>query len=95
MYSNINMLSVFLLLVVKKVGVFVCIVYFYLIMGKGEFVKNVMKFVLCLFVNVYLMVCFVCSCYVGKWLFGKNVDFIVIFNVIELDKFCFNIEMCK
>ena len=56
-------------------------------MGKGEFAKNTMKLVLRPFTNVYPTVRFACSRYAGKWLFGKNADFTVIPNAIELDKF--------
>lgn len=54
-----------------------------------------MKLVLRPFANVYPTVRFACSRYAGKWLFGKNADFTVIPNAIELDKFRFNAETRK
>jgi len=94
-HSNINTLSVFPLSAAKKVGVPVRIAHSHSTMGKGEFAKNVMKLVLRSFANVYPTARFACSHYAGKWLFGKNVDFTVIPNAIELDKFRFNAETRK
>ena len=59
-------------------------------MGKGEFAKNAMKLALRPFANVYPTVRFACGHYAGEWLFGKNHDFTVIPNAIELDKFRFD-----
>lgn len=94
-HSNINTLSVFPLSAAKKVGVPVRIAHSHSTMGKGEFAKNAMKLVLRPFANVYPTVRFACSRYAGKWLFGKNADFTVIPNGIELDKFHFNAETRK
>ena len=94
-HSNINTLSVFPLSAAKKVGVPVRIAHSHSTMGKGEFAKNAMKLVLRPFANVYPTVRFACSRYAGKWLFGKNADFTVIPNAIELDKFRFNAETRK
>ena len=89
-HSNINTLSVFPLSAAKKVGVPVRIAHSHSTMGKGEFTKNIMKLALRPFANVYPTVRFACSHYAGEWLFGKNVDFTVIPNGIELDKFRFD-----
>ena len=89
-HSNINTLSVFPLSAAKKVGVPVRIAHSHSTMGKGEFAKNVMKLALRPFANVYPTVRFACGHYAGDWLFGKNRDFIVIPNAIELDKFRFD-----
>ena len=94
-HSNINTLSVFPLSAAKKIGVPVRIAHSHSTMGKGEFAKNMMKLVLRPFANVYPTARFACSHYAGKWLFGKNVDFTVIPNAIELDKFRFNAETRK
>ena len=94
-HSNINTLSVFPLSAAKRVGVPVRIAHSHSTMGKGEFAKNAMKLVLRPFANVYPTARFACSRYAGKWLFGKNADFTVIPNAIELDKFRFNAETRK
>lgn len=89
-HSNINTLSVFPLSAAKKAGVPVRIAHSHSTMGKGEFAKNAMKLALRPFANVYPTVRFACSRYAGEWLFGKNADFTVIPNGIELDKFHFD-----
>lgn len=89
-HSNINTLSVFPLSAAKKVGVPVRIAHSHSTMGKGEFAKNAMKLALKPFANVYPTVRFACGHYAGEWLFGKNHDFTVIPNAIELDKFRFD-----
>lgn len=89
-HSNINTLSVFPLSAAKKAGVPVRIAHSHSTMGKGEFAKNVMKLALRPFANVYPTVRFACGHYAGEWLFGKNHDFTVIPNAIELDKFRFD-----
>ena len=89
-HSNINTLSVFPLLAAKKTRVPVRIAHSHSTMGKGEFAKNAIKLVLRPFANVYPTVRFACSHYAGEWLFGKNADFTVIPNAIELDKFRFD-----
>ncbi len=89
-HSNINTLSVFPLSAAKKVGVPVRIAHSHSTMGKGEFAKNAMKLALRPFANAYPTVRFACGHYAGEWLFGKNHDFTVIPNAIELDKFRFD-----
>lgn len=89
-HSNINTLSVFPLSAAKKVGIPVRIAHSHSTMGKGEFAKNAMKLALRPFANVYPTVRFACGHYAGEWLFGKNRDFTVIPNAIELDKFRFD-----
>lgn len=59
-------------------------------MGKGEFAKNLMKLALRPLSNLYPTECFACSEYAGKWLFGRDADFTVIPNAIELEKFHFD-----
>lgn len=89
-HSNINTLNVFPLSAAKKAGVPVRIAHSHSTMGKGEFAKNAMKLALRPFANVYPTVRFACGHYAGEWLFGKNHDFTVIPNAIELDKFRFD-----
>lgn len=89
-HSHINTLSVFPLSAAKKAGVPVRIAHSHSTMGKGEFVKNAMKLALRPFANIYPTDRFACGHYAGEWLFGKNHDFTIIPNAIELDKFRFD-----
>lgn len=89
-HSHINTLSIFPLSAAKKAGVPVRIAHSHSTMGKGEFVKNMMKLALRPFANIYPTNRFACGHYAGEWLFGKNHDFTVIPNAIELDKFRFD-----
>lgn len=89
-HSHINTLSVFPLSAAKKAGVPVRIAHSHSTMGKGEFAKNLMKLALRPLSNLYPTERFACSEYAGKWLFGRNADFTVIPNAIELEKFHFD-----
>ena len=89
-HSHINTLSVFPLSAAKKAGVPVRIAHSHSTMGKGEFAKNLMKLALRPLSNLYPTECFACSEYAGKWLFGRDADFTVIPNAIELEKFHFD-----
>ena len=89
-HSHINTLSVFPLSAAKKAGVPVRIAHSHSTMGKGEFAKNLMKLALRPLSNLYPTERFACSEYAGKWLFGRDTDFTVIPNAIELEKFRFD-----
>ena len=89
-HSHINTLSVFPLSAAKKAGVPVRIAHSHSSMGKGELTKNLMKLALRPLSNLYPTERFACSEYAGKWLFGRDADFTVIPNAIELEKFCFD-----
>ncbi|MBW3095530.1 glycosyltransferase family 1 protein [Bifidobacterium sp. 64T4] len=90
-HSHITTMSVFPLSAAKKAGVPVRIAHSHSTMGRGEFAKNLMKLALRPFANIYPTERFACSQYAGEWLFGKNADFTVIPNAIELDKFRFDL----
>ncbi len=89
-HSHINTLSVFPLSAAKKAGVPVRIAHSHSTMGKGELAKNLMKLALRPLSNLYPTERLACSEYAGKWLFGRNADFTVIPNAIELEKFRFD-----
>ena len=89
-HSHINALSVFPLSAAKKAGIPVRIAHSHSTMGKGEFAKNLMKLALRPFSNLYPTERFACSEYAGKWLFGRDANFTVIPNAIELEKFHFD-----
>lgn len=92
-HSHINALSVFPLRSAKRVGVPVRIAHSHSTGGKGEHVKNVAKTVLRKFSNVYPTHRFACSRYAGEWLFGKDANFEVVYNAIELERFAFNADI--
>lgn len=91
-HSNINALSVFPLRAAKKAGVPVRIAHSHSTSGKGEYAKNALKAVLKTQSNRYPTHRFACSKFAGEWLFGKVAHFEVVYNAIDLDRFCFNAE---
>lgn len=91
-HSHINALSVFPLRAAKKAGVSVRIAHSHSTSGKGEHVKNALKAVLKTQSNRYPTHRFACSKFAGDWLFGKGVDFEVVYNAIDLNRFRFNAE---
>ena len=91
-HSNINALSVFPLRAAKKAGVPVRIAHSHSTSGKGEYAKNALKAVLKTQSNRYPTHRFACSKFAGEWLFGKAAHFEVVYNAIDLDRFCFNAE---
>ena len=91
-HSHINALSVFPLRAAKKAGVPVRIAHSHSTSGKGEYAKNTLKAVLKTQSNRYPTHRFACSKYAGEWLFGKAAHFEVVYNAIDLDRFCFDAE---
>lgn len=91
-HSHINALSVFPLRAAKKAGVPVRIAHSHSTSGKGEYAKNVLKAVLKTQSNRYPTHCFACSRFAGEWLFGKDANFEVVYNAIDLKSFRFNAE---
>lgn len=91
-HSHINALSVFPLRAAKKVGVPVRIAHSHSTSGKGEYAKNALKAVLKTQSNRYPTHRFACSRFAGEWLFGKDANFEVVYNAIDLDRFRFNAE---
>lgn len=91
-HSHINSLSIFPLRAAKKAGVPVRIAHSHSTSGKGEYAKNALKAVLKTQANRYPTHRFACSSYAGEWLFGKDTDFDVIYNAIDLEHFSFDAE---
>lgn len=91
-HSHINALSVFPLRAAKKAGVPVRIAHSHSTSGKGEYAKNALKAVLKTQSNRYPTHCFACSRFAGEWLFGKDANFEVVYNAIDLNSFRFNAE---
>ncbi|WP_117204601.1 glycosyltransferase family 1 protein [Paratractidigestivibacter faecalis] len=91
-HSHINALSVFPLRAAKKAGVPVRIAHSHSTSGKGEYVKNTLKAMLKTQANRYPTHCFACGKRAGEWLFGKDTNFDIIYNAIDLDRFSFDAE---
>ncbi|MDN0055306.1 glycosyltransferase, partial [Collinsella ihumii] len=91
-HSHVNALSVFPLRAAKKAGVPVRISHSHSTAGRGEAAKNAAKALLRCFSNVYPTHRMACSRYAGEWLFGKGADFEVMYNAIDLSRFCFTAE---
>lgn len=91
-HSHINALSVFPLRAAKKACVPVRIAHSHSTSGKGEYAKNTLKALLKTQSNRYPTHRFACSKFAGNWLFGKDAQFEVVYNAIDLDRFRFNAE---
>ncbi len=89
-HSHINTLSIFPLCAAKRAGVPVRIAHSHSTAGKGEMAKNATKTVLKQFSNIYPTHRMACSRYAGEWLFGRGVNFDILYNAIELSCFSFN-----
>lgn len=89
-HSHMNALSMFPLKEAAKAGVPVRIAHSHSTAGKGETAKNVIKSILRTQSNKYPTDRFACSDLAGKWLFGQNATFSLMYNAIELDKFFYN-----
>lgn len=89
-HSHMNTLSVFSLWGAKRAGVPVRIAHNHSTAGKGEYKKNIFKYVLRPFAKIYPTDLFACSQYAGEWLFGKKAKFNVLNNAIDTEKFAFD-----
>lgn len=86
-HSHVNTLSVFPLRAAKRAGVAVRIAHSHSTAGRGEYVKNIMKYTLRLFANAYPTHRLACSRCAGEWLFGKHADFCVLPNAVDVASF--------
>lgn len=91
-HSHINALSVFPLRAAKKAGVSVRIAHSHSTSGRGEYAKNVTKWVLRRFANVYPTNRIACSDKAGRWLFGEGSSYTLFYNAIDLGMFGFDSE---
>lgn len=89
-HSHLNALSVFPLHAAARIGIPARIAHSHSTSGKGEFARNAMKEILKQFSNLYPNYRFACSKHAGEWLFGKNIQFEIVPNAIELSKFDFS-----
>ncbi|GHU06803.1 hypothetical protein FACS189431_0310 [Alphaproteobacteria bacterium] len=95
-HSHINTLSVLPLYTAKKAGVPRRISHSHSTAGrgKGELLRNAIKYTLRPFSKRYATNYFACSEYAGKWLFGKNIinnpNFYLMKNAIDIEKLKFD-----
>ncbi|MDR1542783.1 MAG: glycosyltransferase [Clostridiales bacterium] len=93
-HSHMNTLSVFALFAGKQAGVPVRIAHSHSTAGKGEFARNVMKYMLRPFSRLFATHYFACSEYAGRWLLGSRAvergQVTVIRNAIDTEKYSFN-----
>ena len=91
-HSHINTLSVFPLFAAKRAGVPVRIAHSHSTSGKGERLKNTVKYMLRPFATVFPTKLCSCGEYAGRWLFGKNAVFDILPNNLdfESDRFAFD-----
>lgn len=89
-HSHMNTMSVFSLFAAWVAGVPVRICHNHSTAGKGETKKNIMKYILRPFAKVFPTNLCACSEYAGKWIYGKNTDFKVFNNAINLSDFIYN-----
>ena len=92
-HSHINTLSVFPLYVAKKLNIPVRIAHCHSTSNKKDIKRNLLKQILKNWANVYPTHKFACSKFAGEWMFGKDSNFEIIYNAIDLDKFKYNDEM--
>lgn len=89
-HSHMNTLCVFSLWAAKKAGVPNRISHNHSTAGKGETKKNILKYALRPFAKIFPTQLCACSNYAGRWIYGKQANFKVLNNAIDLDKYKFN-----
>lgn len=98
-HSHISTLSVFPLFAAKRAGIPVRIAHSHNTAGKGELLKNILKYTLRPFSRIFPTHFCACSEYAGRWLFGNRVydsgKAVIMKNAIELSKFGFEKEERK
>jgi len=88
-HSHLNTLNVFVMFFAWFAGIKVRISHSHSTMGKGEPLKNLIKFILKPFAKIFATKFIACAEHTGKWLFGSS-QFIVFRNAIDTRKFAFN-----
>lgn len=95
-YSHLNTLSVFPLFAAWRAGIPIRIAHNHSIAGrgKGEFLRNVMKYTLRPFSKIFPTHLCACSKFAGRWLFGDkamNAGRVKIWNnAVELERYAYN-----
>ena len=89
-HSHMNTLSVFSLWGAQKAGIPNRIAHNHSTAGKGETKKNIIKYALRPFAKIYPTKLCACSQYAGEWLYGKNTEFQVFNNAIDLSRYSYD-----
>lgn len=89
-HSHMNTLSVFSLWGAKKAGIPNRNAHNHSTAGKGETKKNIIKYALRPFAKIYPTKLCACSQYAGEWLYGKNTEFQVFNNAIDLSRYSYD-----
>lgn len=96
-HSHINTLSVFPLFAAKRAGVPVRIAHSHSTAGKGETMRNLLKYTLRPFSKVFPTHFCACSEYAGRWLFGDRFydtgKVMLMRNAIDISKFAFDLQV--
>ena len=90
-HCHMNTLSIFWLREAKKAGIPIRIAHSHSTAGKGETLRNLIKYTLRLFSKVYASHYCACSHYAGRWLFGNyyfdSGKVIILRNAIDANAF--------
>ena len=93
-YSHLNTLSVFPLFAAWRAGIPIRIAHSHSTAGKGEFKRNVMKYILRNFSRVFPTKLCACSRFAGEFQFGKKAlrdgKVIIWPNAIDIERFAYN-----
>ena len=93
-YSHLNTLSVFPLFAAWRAGIPIRIAHNHSTAGKGELMKNIMKYSLRPFAKLFPTHLCACSKFAGEWLFGKramNSGRVKIWqNAVDSSQFAYN-----
>lgn len=89
-HSHMNTLSVFPLRAARRAGVPVRVAHSHSTWGRGELVRNAIKAVLRTQANRYPTHRMACGTYAGKWLFGRRIDFTVLNNAVDMERFTYS-----
>ena len=63
--------------------------------SRSEFKRNILKYILRAFCKIYPTNFCACSKVAGDWMYGKNFNYTIFNNGIDVDKFKFNPEIRK
>lgn len=90
-HSHMNALNCFPLQMAEQAGIPIRISHSHSSSGAREHAKNIIKALLKTQANRYPTHRFACSDYAGKWLFGNNASFEIMYNAIDLESFAFDL----
>jgi len=97
-HSHLTALNVISLCIAKMCGVKIRIAHSHNTAGKGEFARNIVKYVLRPFSRTFSTDYYACTEHAGNWLFGEKIfkeKGIIINNAIDIDKFKYDINTRK